>query len=171
MKASDCCWWFGQTFNGEASVASSFNKAIVMGTLGRDPELRHTPGGAAVCDISLACNRAWKDKQGNKQEACDWIDCVLWGRTAEVCAEYCRKGGSVLIEGRLEVSKWEKDGMKHQRMKVVGESLQLLGSKRDSSDQSPSQYAGGDSQQPTAEQAANGFDGSREVDPNQEIPF
>ena len=150
---------------------ASYNKAVVMGTLGRDPELRYLPNGTAVCDISLACNRTWKDKQGNKQEACDWIDCVLWARNAEVCAEYCRRGGSLLIDGRLEVSKWEKDGVKHQRMKVVCESMTLIGGRKDSSDQSPSQYTDESSQAGTVGSAANGFDGSREVDPTADIPF
>jgi single-strand DNA-binding protein len=145
---------------------ASFNKAIVMGTLGRDPQVRYTTGGTAVCEISLACNRTWKDKSGNKQEACDWIDCVLWGRQAEVCGEYCRKGGSLLIEGRLEISKWEKDGVKHQRMKVVVESMTLLGSRRDSSDQTPASYSGEESQA-----SHNGFDGTGAVDPTGDVPF
>lgn len=150
---------------------ASLNKSFVMGTLGQDPQLKYTTGGTAVCEISLACNRNWKDKSsGERKEAVDWIPVVLWGRTAEIAGEYLRRGSSCLIEGRLEISSWEKDGQKHSRMKVVAEHLTLLGSKRDSSDQTPSSYSGSESQaEPTG--SRDSFSGEHSTPESQDVPF
>lgn len=115
-------------------MAASFNLVVIIGTIGRDPEVKYTPGGAAVCEISLAVNRTWNDKaSGTKKDEVTWVNVTLWGRTAEICGEYCAKGKPVLIEGRLATSEWtDKDTQKKRsKMYVVAESLQLLGSKGD----------------------------------------
>lgn len=106
----------------------SFNQVTIAGNLTREPELRYTPGGTAVSDIGLAINE--REKKGDAYvDTVVWVDVTLWGRTAEVCNEYCSKGSPVLVSGRLRLDQWEKDGAKHSKLKVVGERLQLLGSK------------------------------------------
>lgn len=110
----------------------SYNKVILVGNLTRDPQLRYTPGGTAVADIGLAINRTWFDKQANqKKEEVTFCDVTLWGRNAEVAGEYLSKGRSVLIEGRLALDQWEDKATreKRQKLKVVGESMQMLSQK------------------------------------------
>lgn len=111
---------------------SSFNKTILIGTLGRDPEVKYTPGGTAVCDLSLAINRSWFDKNSNsrKDEVC-WVPVTLFGRQAEVASEYLKKGREVLIEGRLKMDEWDdkETGKKMQRLKVIAENMTMLGKK------------------------------------------
>lgn len=122
---------------------ASFNKVILVGNLTRDPELRHTPGGSAVCEIGLAVNRQWFDKARNeKKEEVTFVDVTLWGRTGEVASEYLSKGKQVLIEGRLQLDQWEdkQTGQKRSKLRVVGESMTMLGSageRRDSSTRQP----------------------------------
>lgn len=106
---------------------ASFNRVIVMGNLTRDPELRQTPGGTAVTDLGLAVNDKRKDRDGNWHDEVTFIDVTCWGRTAEIACEYLSKGRPVLIEGKLKLEQWEKDGRKQSKLKVVAEKLQLLG--------------------------------------------
>lgn len=110
---------------------ANFNRVILMGNLTRDPQLRSTNNGGTVADLSLAVNRTWKDKNGKKQEEVTYVPITLWGRTAEVAAEYSRKGSQVLIEGRLKLDQWEdrNTGDKRQRLSVVGESYKMIGGK------------------------------------------
>jgi len=113
---------------------ASFNKVILVGNLTRDPEVRYTPGGTAVCDITLAVNAQWTDKRTNeRKEEVSFIDVTLWGRTAEIAGEYLAKGRPVLIEGRLHQEKWDdkETGQKRTKLKVVAEGMQLLGSRQD----------------------------------------
>lgn len=108
---------------------ASFNKVILMGNLTRNVELRHTPGGQAVCDLGLAVNRTWFDKQTNsKKEEVTFVDVTLWGRQAEVAGEYLSKGRGVMIEGRLQLDQWDdrETGQKRSKLKVVGESMTML---------------------------------------------
>lgn len=109
---------------------ANVNKVILIGNLTRDPEVRHTPKGTAVGDISLAANRVIKDDQGNRREETTYIDVTLWGRQAELAQQYLTKGRPVYIEGRLQMDSWEdKDtGQKRSKLKVVGEVMQFLGS-------------------------------------------
>ena len=109
---------------------ASFNKVILLGNLTRDPEVRYTTGGTAVCEITLAVNHKWFDAKSNqKREEVTCVDVELWGRTAEVAGEYLGKGKPTLIEGRLKQEKWtdKETGKQRSKMKVVGETLQLLG--------------------------------------------
>lgn len=113
---------------------ASFNKVILVGNLTRDPEVRYTTGGTAVAEIGLAVNRSWTDRSSNeRKEETTFIDVTLWGRTAEVAGEYLSKGRPVLIEGRLQLDQWEdrESGQKRSKLKVVGETLQLLGGRSD----------------------------------------
>jgi single-strand DNA-binding protein len=107
---------------------ASFNRVVLVGNLTRDPELRYIPSGTAVSDIGLAVNDRVKRGDQWVDEA-TFIDITLWGRTAEIANEYLSKGSPVLIEGRLKLDRWEKDGQKHSKLKVVGERLQMLGSR------------------------------------------
>ncbi len=109
---------------------ASFNKVILVGNLTRDPEVRYTPGGSAVCDITLAVNYQWTDKRTNeRKEEVSFIDVTLWGRTAEIAGEYLAKGRPVLVEGRLQQDKWDdkETGQKRSKLKVVADAMQLLG--------------------------------------------
>ncbi len=107
---------------------ASFNRVILVGNLTRDPELRYIPSGTAVSDIGLAVND--RVKRGDQWvDEVTFVDITLWGRTAEIANEYLSKGSPVLIEGRLKLDRWEKDGQKHSKLKVVGDRLQMLGSK------------------------------------------
>jgi single-strand DNA-binding protein len=107
---------------------ASYNRVILVGNLTRDPELRYIPSGTAVSDIGLAVND--RIKRGDQWvDEVTFVDITLWGRTAEIANEYLSKGSPVLIEGRLKLDRWEKDGQKHSKLKVVGDKLQMLGSK------------------------------------------
>jgi single-strand DNA-binding protein len=109
---------------------ASFNKVIVLGNLTRDPEVRYTTGGTAVCEITLAVNHKWRDNKSNQmREEVTFVDVELWGRVAEIAGEYLGKGRPALIEGRLKQEKWtdKETGKQRSKMKVVGETLQLLG--------------------------------------------
>jgi single-strand DNA-binding protein len=126
---------------------ASYNRVVIMGNLTRDPEVRFTPSGTAVCDIGLAINEKFKD-----QESTTFVDVTLWGRTAEVAGEYLNKGAPVLVEGRLKTDTWEtQDGQKRSKLKVVGETMQMLGSKRDGGGRSRQQ----DSQPPQTDGAGD----------------
>ncbi len=114
---------------------ASFNKVILVGNLTRDPEVRYTTGGTAVCDISLAVNAHWTDKRTNeRKEEVTFIDVTLWGRTAEIAGEYLAKGRPVLVEGRLQLDRWDdkETGQKRSKLKVVADTLELLGSRQES---------------------------------------
>ena len=111
---------------------ASYNKVILVGNLTRDPELRHTPSGAAVTDLGLAVNRTWTDRNTNqKNEETTFVDVTCWSRTAEIACEYLRKGRPVLIEGRLQMDEWsdKETGQKRTKLKVVCDSMQMLGSR------------------------------------------
>ena len=107
---------------------ASFNRVILVGNLTRDPELRYIPSGTAVSEIGLAVNDRVKRNDQWVDET-TFVDVTLWGRTAEVANEYLSKGSPVLIEGRLKQDRWEKDGQKHSKIKVVAEKMQMLGSR------------------------------------------
>lgn len=106
---------------------ASFNRVILMGNMTRDVELRYTGSQLAVTDIGLAVNDKRKNQQGEWIEEVTFVDITLWGRNAEIAAEYLSKGSPVLIEGRLKLDTWEKDGKKNSKLKVVGEIIRMLG--------------------------------------------
>jgi single-strand DNA-binding protein len=108
---------------------ASINKVILIGNLGRDPEVRYTPNGAAVCNVSVATTRNWKDKNsGDKVEETEWHRVVFYDRLAEIAGEYLKKGRPVYVEGRLKTRKWaDKDGKDNYTTEIVAEQMQLLG--------------------------------------------
>lgn len=117
----------------------NFNKVFIAGNLTRDPELKYTPGGAAVCSFGVAINNKWTDKSGEKHESVTFVDCDAWSRTAEVIAEHLSKGSPIFVEGRLQLDQWtDKDGQKRSKLKVVCERMQFVGSKRDEQSQDTS---------------------------------
>ncbi|MEZ6055679.1 MAG: single-stranded DNA-binding protein [Planctomycetaceae bacterium] len=111
---------------------ASFNRVILCGNLTRDPEVRYIASGTAVCELGMAISHQWFDKNTNsKKEETTFVDVTLWGRTAEVAGEYLAKGRPVLIEGRLKLDTWDdkETGKKRSKLTVVGESMQMLGSR------------------------------------------
>jgi single-strand DNA-binding protein len=110
------------------------NKAILIGNLGRDPELRYTQSGQGVCNFTLATSESWAKKDGGgREERTEWHRIVAWGRTAELCAQYLAKGRTVYIEGRIQTREWEnKEGQKQRTTEIVANTVQFLGGPRGS---------------------------------------
>ena len=110
-------------------MARGINKVILIGNLGRDPEVRYTAGGSAVANLRIATTESWRDKQsGEKKEATEWHSVVLFGKTAEIAGEYLKKGRTVYIEGRLQTRKYQdKDGQERYSTEVVASDMQMLG--------------------------------------------
>jgi len=109
---------------------SGINKVILIGNLGRDPEVRYTPDGAAVANFSIATSEQWKDKAtGEKKERTEWHRIVAFGKLGEICGEYLSKGKQVYIEGRLQTRSWEKDGVTRYTTEIVASDVQFLGAK------------------------------------------
>lgn len=107
------------------------NKVMVMGRLGKDPELKYTSGGSAVCSFSIACSENWKDKQGQKQERTEWINIEAWGKLAEISSQYLKKGSQALIEGKIKTDVSEYDGVKKYYTKVSATNVIFIGSRQD----------------------------------------
>lgn len=110
---------------------ASFNRVVLLGNVTRDPELRYIASGTAVTEIGLAVNDRRKTATGEWIDETTFVDVTLWGRTAEIAGEYVTKGSPLMIEGRLKLDTWEKDGKKNSKLRVVGERMVLLGSKGD----------------------------------------
>ena len=109
---------------------SGINKVIIVGHLGKDPEIRYTQSGSAVCNFSVATSRKWNDKDGTKHEETEWHRIVAFGKLAEICGEYITKGNLVGIEGRLQTRKWEdKGGVTRYTTEIVAEQMNMLGGK------------------------------------------
>jgi len=130
---------------------SNYNRVTLIGNLTRDPELKQTKSQTSVADLGLAINRFWTDESGQRREEVTFVDVTVWGRVAENAAKYLRKGRSVLVEGRLQMDSWQdaQTGQNRTKLRVVGETLQFLGS--------PSVESGGErsaSASPQVEEAA-----------------
>lgn len=110
---------------------SSINKWIGIGNLGRDPEMKATQSGKSVASFSIACSETWKDKEGNKQERTEWVNCTAFDKLADICGKYLVKGKQVYIEGRLQTDKYEKDGQTKYSTKVIVSDMKMLGGKGD----------------------------------------
>jgi single-strand DNA-binding protein len=110
---------------------ASVNKVIIVGNLGRDPEVRYTPNGSAVCNVSVATTRTWKNKDsGDKSEETEWHRVVFYDKLAEIAGEYLKKGRSVYVEGRLKTRKWQdKDGVEKYTTEIIATDMQMLGSR------------------------------------------
>ena len=116
------------------------NKATILGNLTRDPELKKLPSGDGVCSFSLATNRVWKDKAGAKQESSDFHNIIVFGKQAESCAQYLKKGASALVEGRIQTRSWESEGVKKYRTEIVAERVQF-GPRKDTGSSAPAPRA------------------------------
>jgi single-strand DNA-binding protein len=106
---------------------AGLNRVILIGNLGSDPEMRYTADGTAVCKFSLATNRKFTGKDGQRQEKTEWHRIVVWRKLAEICGQYLSKGKQVIIEGRIEYGSYEKDGVKHYTTEIVAENMTMLG--------------------------------------------
>lgn len=147
------------------------NKAMIYGNLTRDPELKALPSGMNVCSFSLATNRVYNDRDGNRQENTDYHNITVFGKQAENCAKYLTKGSSAYVEGRLQTRSWEKDGQKHYRTEVIADRVQF----------GPKGSGGGGAPAPAAESkdSAKKDDGKAPAMPNypeeeinpEDIPF
>ncbi len=119
----------------------NFNKAIIIGRLTRDPELKTIPSGQQVATISVATNRHWTDQAGQKQEVTEYHNIVAWGKLAEICGQYLKKGHLAMFEGRLQTRSWDgQDGVKRYRTEIVAENMQMgprAGESASSSSQTP----------------------------------
>jgi single-strand DNA-binding protein len=174
-------------YSKEPAMAS-VNKVIIVGNLGRDPEVRYTPSGAAICNVSLATTRNWKNKDsGERVEETEWHRVVFYDRLAEIAGEYLKKGRAVYVEGRLKTRKWQdKDGVEKYTTEVIAQEMQLLGGRdggggggmgdegggggserpaRSAPPQRPAAGGGGGAPKPAAK-SATGFD-----DMDDDIPF
>ena len=107
-------------------MAKSFNQAIVMGNLTRDPELRTTPSGQSVASFAVATNRTWVDGSGERKEAVEYHEIVAWAKLGELANQYLAKGRKVMVVGRLQTQSWEKDGVKRQRTEIVASDINFL---------------------------------------------
>lgn len=145
---------------------AGINKAILVGNLGRDPEMSYTPAGLAVAKFSIATSEEWKDKAtGEKKEKTEWHRIVAFGRLAEICGEYLSKGKQVYVEGRIQTSSWEKDGITRYSTDIIANIMQMLGPKGavydhnqsgpvyDGPEQNMEQDMGSNIGQPTAQNA------------------
>ncbi len=111
-------------------MAGGVNKVILLGNLGKDPEVRFTPSGQAVCNFSIATNESWTDKSGQKQERTEWHRIVVWGKMGELCGEYLKKGRQAFVEGRLQTREWtDKEGKKNYSTEVVANNVQFIGAR------------------------------------------
>lgn len=151
---------------------ASFNRVILVGNLTRDVEVRYTQTQTAVTEVGLAVNDRVK-KQGEWVDETTFVDITLWGRTAEIAGEYLSKGSPVLIEGRLKLDQWEQDGQKRYKLRVVGEKMQMLGSRGGGGGPKP---MGGQSSgaQSVGAQAGGGHSGAPQATgspPDDEVPF
>jgi single-strand DNA-binding protein len=109
------------------------NKVILIGNLGRDPEIRYTQGGQPVANFTLATSESFNNREGKREERTEWHRIVVWGKTAELCTQYLAKGRTVYIEGRLQTREWEdKEGQKRRTTEVVAQTVQFLGGPRGS---------------------------------------
>ena len=156
-------------------AGKSVNKVILIGNLGKDPEVKHTPQGTPVAKFSLATNERYKDKDGNWQDRTEWHNIVVWQRLAEIAGEYLKKGGKVYIEGRLQTRSWDdkQTNQKKYMTEVVASDLVLLGGRGDG------QGGGGESTRGVSTGGNNNFD-QREPEPasatsspisDEDIPF
>ena len=125
---------------------ASVNKVILVGNLGKDPETRYATSGAAICNITVATSRQWKDKaSGEKREETEWHRVVFYDRLAEIAGEYLKKGRPVYVEGRLKTRKWQdKEGQDRYTTEIIAEEMQLLGS-RESGSSGDAEFGGGES--------------------------
>jgi single-strand DNA-binding protein len=115
-------------------MGRDLNKVMIIGHLGRDPEMRFTPSGRPVTTFTVATNRSWNTGDGERHSETEWFNVVAWGNLAEICKQYLSKGQQVYVEGRLQTRRWEdSEGAKHNNVEIVASEMMVLGDKRDNS--------------------------------------
>lgn len=152
---------------------ASVNKVILVGNLGADPEMRYLPSGEAVANLRLATTDTWKDKDGNKQEQTEWHRVSFFGRQAEVCGQYLKKGSQIYVEGSIRTRKYQdKDGQERYATDIRGDRMQMLGGRQGMGDAPPRETSGG-RPTPAKSQPANNSNssGSNFNDFEDDIPF
>jgi len=128
---------------------AGINKVILVGNLGRDPELRHTPQGQAVGNFTLATSESWQDRNGQKQERTEWHRIVVWGKLAELCSKYLSKGRKAYIEGKLQTRAWDdKEGQKRYTTEIIANTVQFLDSAASANAGTGATRAGGHEEDP-----------------------
>lgn len=158
-------------------MARGVNKVILVGHLGKDPEVRYSPNGGAVANITLATSESWKDKaSGEKQERTEWHRVVFFGRLAEIAGEYLKKGAQIYVEGRLQTRKWQdKEGKDRYTTEIVAGEMQMLGSREGRgvpADADMDQTPAGEGRMPAAAMSAGGSKGKAAADDfDDDIPF
>ena len=126
-------------------MSRGLNKVMVIGHLGRDPEMRYTPSGRPVTTFTVAVSRSWNTADGERRTETEWFNIVAWGNLAEICKQYLNKGRQVYIDGRLQTRRWEdKEGQKHTSVEVVANEMMMLGDRRDNSSQTQESSEGTD---------------------------
>ena len=126
-------------------MSRGLNKVMVIGHLGKDPEMRYTPSGRPVTTFSVAVSRSWNTADGERRSETEWFNIVAWGNLAEICKQYLHKGQQVYIEGRLQTRRWEdNEGQKRTSVEVVANEMMMLGDRRDNSGQSQDQDSDGE---------------------------
>jgi single-strand DNA-binding protein len=139
-------------------MSRGLNKVMIIGHLGRDPEMRYTPSGRPVTTFTVATSRSWNSANGERHSETEWFNVVAWGNLAEICKQYLTKGQQVYIEGRLQTRKWDdKEGVKHTSVEIVANEMMMLGDRREAAQSSQS-----------AESAAENFEDQVDED---EFPF
>jgi single-strand DNA-binding protein len=134
-------------------MSRGLNKVMVIGHLGRDPEMRYTPSGRPVTTFTVAVSRSWNTADGERRTETEWFNIVSWGNLAEICKQYLHKGRQVYIEGRLQTRRWEdKEGQKHTSVEVVANEMMMLGDRRDNSKQSQESEQDDESSEPVADE-------------------
>ena len=119
-------------------MSRDLNKVMIIGHLGRDPEMRYTPSGRPVTTFAVATSRSWNSMDGERHAETEWFNVVTWGNLTEICKQYLTKGQQVYIEGRLQTRKWDdKDGIKHTAVEVVATEMMMLGDRRESHNHAP----------------------------------
>jgi single-strand DNA-binding protein len=125
-------------------MSRGLNKVMVIGHLGRDPEMRYTPSGRPVTTFNVATSRTWNTSDGERHTETEWFSVVTWGNLAEICKQYLTKGQQIYVEGRLQTRRWEdNEGVKHSSVEIVANEMMILGDRRDTN-----QHAVGESNPP-----------------------
>ncbi len=138
-------------------MAYGLNKVMIIGNLGKDPEMRYTPSGSPVTTFSVAVTRSWNTADGERHTETEWFNIVAWGKLAETCKQYLAKGKQVYIEGRLKTRRWEdKEGAKRSTVEIVANEMMMLGERRDANPHAPA------SEEPAAPEEAEGQPGEDE---------
>jgi len=113
-------------------MSRGLNKVMIIGHLGKDPEMRYTPSGRPVTTFTVAVSRSWNSADGERHSETEWFNIVAWGNLAEICKQYLTKGQQVYIEGRLQTRRWDdKEGQKHTSVEIVANEMMMLGERRD----------------------------------------